>query len=223
LSLKPAGNTSAYLSTTGQDVLASVAGDGTAASLFHDDTYSLTFTVERSGDDLVVSGMLAGENGFMQSLTATDLTADTLGTFTFDRLGFLLGNNLGTDQAEFSNLLVTFIEALIPGDYNGDDLVDAADYVVWRKSGGTQQEYNTWRANFGAVAGAGGSSESMAAVPEPTIVGLLSFAVILFGQFRIRGRIGLLGPNGPTANRQGCKPLVLESHHEFSLAGATVK
>jgi hypothetical protein len=41
----------------------------------------------------------------------------------------------------------------LPGDFNRDGKVDAADYVVWRKNGMSQAEFNTWRANFGAMAG----------------------------------------------------------------------
>lgn len=109
LARKPVGNTSAYLSSTGQNSLATVQGDGTAASLFNDDTYSMNMTIERSGANLIVSALLTGVNGFNQSMNATDLTASTLGTYTFDRLGFLLGGNLDTDQAVFSNLDVTFV------------------------------------------------------------------------------------------------------------------
>jgi fibronectin-binding autotransporter adhesin len=43
-----------------------------------------------------------------------------------------------------------------PGDYNNDNKVDAADYVTWRKGGGSQTDYNTWRANFGTNARAPG-------------------------------------------------------------------
>jgi hypothetical protein len=54
----------------------------------------------------------------------------------------------------------------VPGDYNGNGVVDAGDYVAWRK-GGTllnqvddpsqinQQDYFAWRAHFGNVAGSG--------------------------------------------------------------------
>ena len=41
------------------------------------------------------------------------------------------------------------------GDFNADGRVDAADYVVWRKNGGTRQEYDAWRANFGQSASPG--------------------------------------------------------------------
>ena len=41
----------------------------------------------------------------------------------------------------------------LAGDYNQNGKVDAADYVLWRKSpdtyGGNPAGYNTWCANFG--------------------------------------------------------------------------
>ena len=58
---------------------------------------------------MLVSGLLTGANGFSQSLSATDTTAATSGTYTFDRLGFLIGGNLDTDQAQFSNLDVALV------------------------------------------------------------------------------------------------------------------
>jgi hypothetical protein len=58
--------------------------------------------------------------------------------------------------------------AMLPGDYNRNGIVDAADYVVWRKSDGTQPGYDLWRANFGRTAGGGTGLASAAGVPEPT-------------------------------------------------------
>jgi len=43
--------------------------------------------------------------------------------------------------------------------------VDAADYALWRKNDGTQNGYNTWRANFGRTAG--NVAISSATVPKP--------------------------------------------------------
>jgi hypothetical protein len=58
----------------------------------------------------------------------------------------------------------------IPGDYNADGSVDAADYVTWRKDpaafGGDPDGYNTWRTNFGRTSGAGAGLNA-ASVPEP--------------------------------------------------------
>jgi hypothetical protein len=72
----------------------------------------------------------------------------------------------------------------LPGDYNQNGTVDAADYVVWRKGLGTvynQNDYNVWRANFGATtAGAAAVAHSATgpAVPEPASAALLLFAVV---------------------------------------------
>jgi len=76
----------------------------------------------------------------------------------------------------------------VPGDFNEDGAVDAADYVVWRRNenttntlpndneiGGTigQAHYDLWRANFGAPGGSGGGAD---AVPEPASAILLIVA-----------------------------------------------
>jgi hypothetical protein len=43
-----------------------------------------------------------------------------------------------------------------PGDFNGDGVVDAADYVIWRKYDGSDAAgYETWRAHFGDPSSAG--------------------------------------------------------------------
>jgi hypothetical protein len=58
----------------------------------------------------------------------------------------------------------------LAGDYNSNGIVDAADYVVWRKSNiNGPQGYADWRANFGKTLAGSGSSAlaSAAAVPEP--------------------------------------------------------
>jgi hypothetical protein len=79
----------------------------------------------------------------------------------------------------------------VAGDYNGDGIVNAADYTVWRDSLGSTTnltadgngngvvdagDYDVWKANFGNHAGAGASAN--AAVPEPASLWML-FAGIL--------------------------------------------
>jgi len=90
----------------------------------------------------------------------------------------------------------------VPGDYNEDDKVDAADYTSWRDNLGsnialpnedpsttpgvvTQEDYLFWKTQFGATAGSGFS----AAVPEPT-TGLLSFLAALSCLCAFYRRIG---------------------------------
>jgi hypothetical protein len=112
LTRKPVGNTSVYLSVTGQSAaMASVQGDGTAASLFNDNLYSMRMVIERNAlGELQVTGKLTGANGFSQTLSGTDTTASTLGTYTFNHVGFLLGGNLDTDRAVFERMSIAIPE-----------------------------------------------------------------------------------------------------------------
>jgi len=87
-----------------------------------------------------------------------------------------------------------FASAAIPGDYNGNGTVDAADYVKWRKNptdfGGTPGGYNTWRTNFGKPPGSG-SSLAGSAVPEPgtiVLVGLFASVSLAWRPARCKKR-----------------------------------
>ena len=69
----------------------------------------------------------------------------------------------------------------LAGDFNFDSKVDAADYVVWRNTGGSQQNYTQWRNNFGATSASG--SIANAAIPEPATALLLMLgAVVLYSR-----------------------------------------
>ena len=70
----------------------------------------------------------------------------------------------------------------IPGDYNHDGRVDAADYLVWRKSIGTALGYDTWRAHFGEPGSSGAALHSAqplsVTVPEPSTLILMILAAV---------------------------------------------
>jgi hypothetical protein len=83
----------------------------------------------------------------------------------------------------------------LAGDYNHNGTVDAADYVVWRETDGTQAGYDLWRAHFGETSGVGAVSraasthfvgappprlgEPTAVIPEPTSLALLILATVV--------------------------------------------
>ena len=85
------------------------------------------------------------------------------------------------------------VSTSLPGDFNNDGKVDAADYVVWRKSNGSQSGYNTWRSHFGQSAGSGAALPSVeplsAAVPEPATIVLFGVGLAAtFGAFSQRSK-----------------------------------
>jgi autotransporter-associated beta strand protein len=83
----------------------------------------------------------------------------------------------GTGRLEVTQ----FIPPPLAGDFNADGRVDMADYIVWRKSGGTTGDYNDWRTNFGRTspgAGSGSSLDGNSAVPEPSAVVLVILGII---------------------------------------------
>jgi hypothetical protein len=89
-----------------------------------------------------------------------------------------------------------------PGDFNDDGVVDAADYVVWRKTEGTNfdlsgngdesggsantvdmADYNLWVTDFGEEdAGSGGA----AAIPEPVNPMLVMLSALATSRLRAR-------------------------------------
>jgi hypothetical protein len=93
----------------------------------------------------------------------------------------------------------------IPGDYNDDGIVDAADYVIWRKNLGTSfqlsnedpavtpgmvtsEDFDVWQAHFGDQMGPGAGS-SISPVPEPaTIVQAIVTLVVFSVSSRWHGR-----------------------------------
>jgi hypothetical protein len=87
--------------------------------------------------------------------------------------GAIFGDYFSTTGTAGSDdyILTSLLGAGLAGDYNGNGVVDAADYVLWRKDPGSYGGpggYATWRSHFGETAGSGSSLGSAAAVPEPT-------------------------------------------------------
>lgn len=100
------------------------------------------------------------------------------------------GSSFNPNEIVISDFLPATVD--LPGDYNEDGEVNAADYVTWRMHAGTAfdlqnrnpllagnigpADYQFWIDNFGAVAGTG--SISTATVPEPACVIAWSLAII---------------------------------------------
>lgn len=99
----------------------------------------------------------------------------TLATFLLD--GKILTYGLTTTSTPTGSFNIDAILNLVralPGDFNLDQVVDAADYILWRKNGGTSTTFNGWRASFGR--NNGGGAGASASVPEPGALSLLALA-----------------------------------------------
>jgi autotransporter-associated beta strand protein len=143
------------------------------------------------------SGGLVINGGTLNLANAGNMTS---GTYTLlDYAGSLGGSlanlSFGTTPVGYDYYLTntgSTIDLVVefPGDFNHDSSVDAADYLVWRSSGGTAAQYDTWRANFGAVESGGGGTggAASAAVPEPAAGVLLLGLSMQCGWRRCRRR-----------------------------------
>ncbi len=130
-----------------------------------------TDVIELSGNGL----LHIDQANYTESFATTDIS-----------LGYILGDNLEVSTIDVGGVLYTQITSFtaLAGDFNGNGIVDAADYTVWRDNLGASDEssianngdgingvddgdYALWKSNFGdALGGSGGLAN--AAVPEPS-------------------------------------------------------
>jgi hypothetical protein len=136
-----------------------------------------------------ISGNLYSSTGTQY---ATSLAADPVQSAVNN-----LGNSFTASVPGRSILVLILSPAAVPGDYNVDGTVDAADCTVWRDTlgqtgsglaadgtgpGGVpdgvvdQLDYDFWKANFGKHSGAGAGAN--AAVPEPATLTMLLAGIL---------------------------------------------
>lgn len=104
-------------------------------------------------------------------------------------------NNVDADYEDVSDGSFAIAAAAgLAGDYNSNQVVDAADYSIWRNSLGQQgsglaadgnrdnrvdaTDYTLWKSNFGDTAGAASAARAASVVPEPRLY-LLLVAIVL--------------------------------------------
>jgi autotransporter-associated beta strand protein len=188
---------------------------------------SLTGANTYTGDTSVTAGLLSINNAYLANAADVYLTTgatfdlnfttgspDVIDSLFFDGVSQATGiwGGIGSGAAHETAFLTgsgrlqvtTFVPPPgLPGDFNQDNKVDAADYVTWRTNGepntsgtgplpndGGAADQNArltlWRANFGNP-GAGGGLGNSSGVPEPASVAMIlaGLAMLAFGRRRV--------------------------------------
>ncbi len=145
--------------------------------------------------------MLTGVTNLIFNFYSVDNTGGQMRD-PFDGVSAITGID-DSHAAAFVSPLVLEIDVLppaeaVPGDYNNNSVVDAADYVIWRESVGADSlpnrgpgiegavgpaDYDFWRSVFGTAAPGLGAST---AVPEPAAAATLLIGFLFVALSRRR-------------------------------------
>jgi hypothetical protein len=177
---------------------------GTEAHGLGDDHFSIFFDADGSGNFTLLSEFTGNAAKSLEEIEVENGARVPGPVYT----GFVLSNQtfkdytidlpVGTANAvirfesntTFPNEIIALDDVRVgvkgtTADYNGNGVVDAADYVLWRNGGPLQNDptqgvqaadYDVWRENFGRTAGAG---SAVASVPEPTALVLMCVAAVV--------------------------------------------
>jgi glycosidase len=176
---------------------------GTRQHLYSDD--NLYIDLKTYGGEQIVFAMNISDQPTVVEISETlfaTLPAHAWDLLNSEQIDFA-GDYLTFTLAPLSGRYILLAEgpSVLPGDYNGNGAVDAADYTVWRDYLGTnfdlhgngneqgdsvgivdEADYGTWKSNFGAA----GSASSSGSVPEPNA--LMLFTLAGFGLVAVRRR-----------------------------------
>ncbi|TWT37773.1 hypothetical protein KOR34_27360 [Posidoniimonas corsicana] len=141
---------------------------------------SIIYEVDPSNGDFLIRGL--------------DHVPDASAFVDYQDAGFMFA------YIDYVNAPIAPAPLELAGDYNGDGVVDAADYTVWRDNLGEtslpngetaslgtvdQADYQVWRDNFGA---SNASVDASQAAPEPTALCLVALGGLAASTGRRRPR-----------------------------------
>jgi hypothetical protein len=142
--------------------------------------------VQEDGDGFEIWEI--NENGgghvrIAQALTEPSGVIDASAELGYEPGSVLLSSIMGAGTAAQLVVLIspTAQRAFADGDFNRDGIVDAADFVLWRKLQGSAYvttDYGVWKTTFGQSLG-GGSGSGPPAVPEPMSASIILVAAIV--------------------------------------------
>jgi hypothetical protein len=164
----------------GQWYYTAVVNDGSTLSMYLD---------SNDGNGYVLQGTSPVSGALYQGPTGDDWNHTwSIGRGFYDGFPNDWFNGV-IDEVRLSNSALQPWEFLFApqGDYNGDKIVDAADYAVWRKTNVFGADgYTLWRNNFGKDYSVAGSGSLATSIPEPA--SLVIAAIALAGLAAVRRR-----------------------------------
>lgn len=196
-------NTAAGLAQIGENGIAQFVGDRlldpgshrevVASVVAHEIAHNLGLKHTSTGEPNLMSPQATS-----QQLSAAQIDAIFGTARRNDSIAFIPTG--GTGFPKLLNLLP------LAGDYNGDGVVSASDYTIWRNTRGSREDlaadgngnrriddgdYTTWKSNFGNVSG--GGVNAALSVPEPA-AGLLAFVALAHAMTARRRTAARRGP-----------------------------
>jgi hypothetical protein len=156
--------------------------------------HNLKMEIIRTSDGLVEVAAFVDNNEYLRdSIKTTDTGYNVLAPVPFSYDYVAIRNATNDWDYVIDNFMVEVFGSNVgvAGDYNGNGVVDGADYVLWRNGGPLQNEvadagtvsaadYTEWRLRFGNTSGSG-SSLGGASVPEPNSILMLLIGGIVGG------------------------------------------
>jgi hypothetical protein len=149
-------------------------------------------------------------HGVLDTKTFTSVPTDGLMSRVYP------SNTLQTNTpTNFAGQMGSIDLALLPGDYNDNGTVDAADYVLWRDNVGAivtlpndttpewvmDEDYPVWRGNFGRAAGGAAGSSSISANPAPEPQTRSAFLIAMFAVAALGRKVHRLATRSAVSGR----------------------
>ncbi|MGD9632791.1 MAG: SMP-30/gluconolactonase/LRE family protein [Pirellulales bacterium] len=138
-------------------------------------------------------------NGFLAGILGFANGSGNISRYAYN--GTFLSTFASPSQNGFTEATAfVVVPTLLVGDFNGNGIVDAADYVAWRDAAPTDtlpnddtpgvvdaSDYEDWRANFGETNAVGSAAVGAVSVPEPAGAVLLVVGLVMSGWLSLRG------------------------------------
>lgn len=156
-----------------------VSGGGVVTGKFSPDGSKVAYLADQDVDEVFELFLVPSAGGVAQKISGAMTGGGDVTDWQFSSDGRSIVYRADQDIDEKFELYAVLFDDDLPGDFNKNGVVDAADYTVWRNGLATSaylpSQYGLWKSNFGRRLGGGATS----GVPEPSAFILVIAAMAL--------------------------------------------